>query len=208
VKPIIIKPRHTIRHPLNCRVLCSVPRTGITCSNGHARVPARTHARRKDADCPPVRRIYHRCSSESSKSVAFVPSDAPHRSTWTRHVLASTMACTLRSAVHKVHILPPHCIASKTAPHTLAPAQGGGRVRPRLHPNSSAETLFRRYYYAPDLVFPPTISNRELSADRSLAESRYRALEKRRRKSYDQVFLSRSRFEDPRRYSSWKVSLI
>lgn len=206
MKPIIIKPRHTIRHPLNCRVLCSVPRTGITCSNGHARVPARTHARRKDADCPPVRRIYHRCSSESSKSVAFVPSDAPHRSTWTRHVLASTMACTLRSAVHKVHILPPHCIASKTAPHTLAPAQGGGRVRPRLHPNSSAETLFRRYYYAPDLVSRPQSANRAICRS-PFWQNHGTELSRGGGGSLMIRFLFEP-FEDPRRYSSLKVSLI
>lgn len=112
LRGVIIKPRYTTRQPPSCSVLCSVPRTGITCANGHARVPALTHARRKDADCPPLRRTCHH-----SRHLAFVRTHAPRRSTWTRHVLASTKACDLRSAVHTPSsTLRLHCIASEKHP--------------------------------------------------------------------------------------------
>jgi hypothetical protein len=48
------------RLPATSFVLYHVP--ALPAANGHARVPALTHVRRKDADCPPVRRTYHhRC---------------------------------------------------------------------------------------------------------------------------------------------------
>lgn len=121
---VIIKPRHTTRHPPACNVLCSVPRTGITCANGHARVPALTHARRKDADCPPVMRTYycHVCCFCTHPTVAHGhdTSSPPQM-----HAI-----CGLRSTLPR--LLPPHCICicialhQKSTPHFSARAQVAG----------------------------------------------------------------------------------
>jgi hypothetical protein len=175
---LIIKPRHTIRQPLHCRVLCSVPRTGITCANGHARVPARTHARRKDADCPPVAMPVAFVYPQTHPTVAH-GHDTSSPPQW--HAL-----CGLRStSPHPSSTL--HCI-EKSTPHPSArtgTAQGG-RVRPRLHPNSLLQlclddSITRR---------PDSQSATELSADRrpgriTVQSSRGGEVEV---KSHDQVF--------------------
>jgi hypothetical protein len=175
---LIIKPRHTTRQPPSCNVLCSVPRTGIACSNGHVRVPARTHARRKDADCPPVMRTYHH--------FAILLLHAPHRGTWTRHVLASTKACGLRSAVHAPTLLPPHCtciaLHQKSTPHSSA--RTGWQGPTQTSPEQLLELcLDESITYASLFPALPARNQQQLSADRCLAKSRYIA----RGESHDQV---------------------
>ena len=123
------------RLPATSFVLYHVP--ALRAANGHARVPALTHVRRKDADCPPV--------SEhiiTAVSVASAPSDAPHRSTWTRHVLASTMACTLRSAVHILRASLHTALHQQSTPHSSA--RTGWQGPTQTSPEQLAATLFRR----------------------------------------------------------------
>jgi hypothetical protein len=171
---LIIKPR---THHTPCSLFCTT---------------YRHHVRQWPCSSP----CEHACTAErrglSSSNANIAPAcllllHAPHRSTRTRHVLASTKACDLRSAVHtpttpsSLHTASAlHCISK--VPHILAPAhrwQGPTQTSP----GTAAGTLFRQNYYASTPACFPR-NQQQLSADRCLAESRYTA----RRASHDQVF--------------------
>jgi hypothetical protein len=107
------KNTHTIRQPLACNVLCSV---GTTYRHHVHQWPC-------SSPCSCACTAEGRGLPSSNANVAprcLLLLHAPHRSTWTRHVLASTKACDLRSAVHTpttpsstLHL---HCIASEKHP--------------------------------------------------------------------------------------------